>query len=180
MQKTLRVLSLLLIIAGILSMPFAASAAAPKSLKLGKVYKDTAVGFQVRLPKGWKTMHVENDGTGLILEAIDTKSKSGANINMQTGLYERDFETEIAEARIGLPQLVPGYQLIEDRAFKVKGAKGWLFGSTFPIESVEIQTLQLFVMKGQKAFIITAAASTADFKHYKKFFLKVFKTFRPL
>lgn len=172
MQKMLRVFSSLLIIS-ILLFPITTSAAGTKSLKLGKLFKDKETGFQIKLPKGWKKTP---DVSAYRVQAVDPKT--GTNINVTFAIAEKDFATELQDIKAALPQIIPGYQLVDDLSFKIKGGDAHVIGGIFVVDDTDVQNFQLLAMKDNHFYTVTATAAKADWNRYSKFFLKVFKTFR--
>ena len=144
-----------------------------------KPYISSKGKFQINAPKGWKVDESGQLGMTVIFKNTKTEivgsTPFNANITVATKPTSgRDIRQCAETIKKGMPILLQGYQLVEDRSTVVSGHPAIIIGGKYTAKSqvstdlVNIRNLQLLVEDGRGTlFTGTATALESTWNDYK-------------
>lgn len=154
------------------------------SLKLTtlKSYKHPIDKFTIKVPKGWEVDESGVDGTSVSFHQLNQqKERIGPNVNVILDTIGKTFKEEVEDIQKNLPEVLPGYQMLSNKAFRLGGkdVKAHIFEGTFFDGEISVRLSQLMVAKDKKLYVISAATEASYWKKYSKTYNKILKSFRP-
>jgi len=135
--------------------------------------KPYSVGFKINPPKGWQIDESGQFGTivSFFNPVVDQEAGNffRANINVTSDSSQGlDLAGYIAFNKKMLPKLLQDYKLIEDKKVTTKnGRTAHLLGGTFTQGVFKLRNLQLTIISGSNAYMVTGTALESTWSKYK-------------
>ena len=138
----------------------------------------SANGFSIRPPQGWKTDESGKLGSKVFFFG-PTQSSFTVNINVVSEPAQGTTVGQYAEAgKAQLSQALTGYAQVEDQALTVNGQPAHILGGTFTQGAFELRNRQLFVVRNDVAYVVTATALASSWASYEAVLDASIKTFQ--
>lgn len=148
-----------------------------------QVYSNAKYGFKINAPKGWRVDESGKSGT-LVFFFNNQSDKEAvnqftANINVTSESAQGlDLDSYTKASKDTLSRLFQNYKLTEDRAVTANGVPARIIGSTFTQGLYHLRNLQLIVLKGGQAYIVTFTALESTWSKYKSLIESSLLTFK--
>ena len=137
----------------------------------------SAPGFSIRPPEGWT-----QDDSGKLGSKVfflgPRQSNFTVNINVISEPAQgTNVEQYVQAGKPQLAQALTGYAQVEDRALTVNGQPAHILGGTFKQGTFELRNRQLFVVRHDVAYVVTATALASTWSTYEALLDASIKTF---
>ncbi len=157
------------------AQPLGSSTAAPAGLS-ATVY--AASGFSIRPPQGW----TKNDSGKLGAKVFFFGPRQldfTVNINVVSeSARGTNVDQYVQAGKPQLAQALTGYTQVEDRSLTVNGQPAHILGGTFKQGAFKLRNRQLFVVRNDVAYVVTATALESTWSTYEALIDASIKTFR--
>ncbi len=123
-------------------------------------------GYSFVPPAGWTNYPAGAAGAISVMYVapeLDKAAKFSDNINVVVNANPKDLESTVAETKRGLPTVLTKYQVKVDEPITVDGQEAHLLGGTFDQGSLQLQNLQLFLIKDGQQYTATFTCPEASF-----------------
>lgn len=136
-------------------------------------YSNPSVGFKINYPKGWRIDKSGQFGIHVLFLNIETDQEAGnpfkANVNVISGPSQGlDLAGYVEANKELLPKLLQDYKLIEDKKVTTsKGLSAYLIGGTHTQGVFKLRNLQLMIISGGNAYVVTGTALESTWGQYK-------------
>ena len=150
----------------------------PSTTNSPRVYVDPQELFSLHVPEGWLVDSSGQQNTRVILLHPTTEANFRVNVNVTVqelrALTPDEFLTM---SRLQLKQLTGSPRAERDEPAERRGG-GHRLESTMTLGAVTIETRQLIVLDGGKAYVVTATAPAGSAANYQREFEVVFESFQ--
>lgn len=151
------------------------------TFKLAQVGKSSDRSFHLLIPATWKITHLEStvfSAEGEI-ETIKDQYKPG-NINIISLPLEGPWTLEeLYQSNIKtIKEAYPDFTLLEDKDISVNNIPGRYIVSQGQYDSLSATSFQLFLLKGNKAFLLTGTSLTEDFHYFRTLYIEVIQSLK--
>lgn len=139
------------------------------------VYSTT--GFSIRPPEAWTKDESGKLGAKVFFFG-PRQSNFTININVVSEPAQgTNVEQYVQAGKPQLAQALTGYAQVEDRALTVNGQPAHILGGTFKQGTFELRNRQLFVVRHDVAYVVTATALASTWSTYDALIDASIKTF---
>jgi hypothetical protein len=146
---------------------------------LDPIYTNARLGFKINPPKSWAIDESGQLGTFVVL-VPNSPDENNALTSLTVIVEPAEFlEDYVRETRTRLPEILPGFRLIENQRVSLGSIEGHLVGGTFLFDNLPVRTLRLIVTKDGRGYNITATARELVWQQYAETFKESLLTFRP-
>jgi len=149
-----------------------------------QLYEDIGKEFSILAPKGWEIRYKEAFGTLVSFinpqvdkeGAVSFRARILVSFKYVTG--DTDLEELVKKQKEAFLISSENPKIIDEKNTTVSGMPAKIVESTFTKKGGEWRTIVLYVLKNEKAYIVTASASNSTWSKYKDLFESSLQSFQ--
>lgn len=136
-----------------------------------QAYSNTQHGFKINSPKGWREDKSGRFGTLVFFSNSQTDQEGvnpfGANINViSESTHGLNLDGYVNASKDALPKLLQNYKPTVEKKVSANGVPARIIGGTFVQGVFHLRNLQLIVVKGEQAYIVTGTVLESTWNKY--------------